>query len=225
MDIAFRNARYLANSPARAAELLKDARVMLLTHGHRDHYEESTLLAMAKNDTLFVVPDFLEERTLKLGIPREKLVISRPGERLQLFGLTVLPFESSHYRPDGKGVREYGYHVTTESGITMAFPGDIRDFSKTPKELPPADYCFGHVWLTDEALTEESWRSAVAPWAQYMLGFSQKHIFLTHLWEDGRPDNRMWRTEHALAVQAELGKRSPNTRVTIPARGETVSLV
>lgn len=224
MDIAFRNARYLAKTPSQAADLLKAAKVMILTHGHRDHYEESTLLALAENDTQFVVPDFLEERTVSLGIAKEKLVIARPGQEISLCGLKLLPFVSSHYRPDGRGVREYGYHVTTPTGVTLAFPGDIRDFSKAPRELPPADYCFGHIWLTDEALDRACWERMVRPWAEYMLGFSQKHIFLTHLWEDGRPDNRMWRTEHALAVQEMLLALSPQTRVTIPHRGQTIQL-
>ena len=221
MDIAFRNSRYLAKTPAKAAELLKDMQLMVLSHGHRDHYEESTLKALAGNNTLFLIPDFLEERTLGLGIPAEKLVIAKPGTPVTLFGITFLPFESSHYRPNGKGVQEYGYFVTAPGCPSMAFPVDIRDFSKKA-ELPVADYCFSNVWLEDNSI--EGWDALVAPWANYMLSFSQKSIFLTHLYEDGRPDNRMWRKEHADAVMAELKKRSPETNVYIPQRGQIISL-
>ena len=221
MDIAFRNSRYLAKTPAKAAELLKDMQLMVLSHGHRDHYEESTLKALCANDTLFLIPDFLEERTLGLGIPAEKLVIAKPGTPVTLFGITFLPFVSSHYRPNGKGVKEYGYYVTAPGCPSMVFPVDIRDFSKKA-ELPVADVCFSNVWLEDNSI--DGWEALVAPWANYMLKFSQKQIFLTHLYEDGRPDDRMWRREHANAVMAELKKCSPETNVTIPQRGQCIPL-
>lgn len=221
MDIAFRNARYLAKTPARAATLLKDMQLMVLSHGHRDHYEEGTLKVLAENDTLFLVPDFLEERTLSLGIPAEKLVVARPGEAVTLFGVTFLPFVSSHFRPNGKGVKEYGYFVTAHGCPSMAFPVDIRDFSKKA-DLPIADVCFSNVWLEDNSIA--GWDALVAPWAEYMLKFSQKQIFLTHLYEDGRPDDRMWRREHADAVTAAICALSPETNVTIPQRGQIISL-
>lgn len=223
MDIAFRNARFLAKTPAMARELLKDLQLLVLSHGHRDHYEESTLKLLGENDTLFLVPDFLEERTLSLGIPREKLVIARPGEKVSLLGMEFLPFVSSHFRPNGKGVQEYGYYVTAPGCPSMAFPVDIRDFTKRA-DVPKADYCFANVWLKDNSADRESWGPVARPWAEYMLSFSEKNIFLTHLYEDGRPDNRMWRAEHAQAVTEQLQKASPNTHIRIPQRGEIISL-
>lgn len=219
LDIAFRNSRHLAKTPAQAARLLKDMQVLVLSHGHRDHYEESTLKALAANDTLFVVPDFLEERTLGLGIPKEKLVVARPGQAITLFGVTFLPFVSSHFRPNGKGVREYGYRVTAPGCPSMAFPVDIRDFSKR-EDIPESDICFANVWLEDNSADRSAWEPIAEPWAKYMLGFSQKQIFLTHLYEDGRPDDRMWRIEHAEAVRAAILRHSPETQVAIPQRGQ-----
>ena len=221
MDIAFRNSRFLAKTPAQAATLLAPMQLMVLSHGHRDHYEESTLKVLANNNTLFLIPDFLEERTLGLGIPAEKLVIARPGEAVTLFGITFLPFESSHYRPNGKGVREYGYYVTASGCPSMVFPVDIRDFAKKA-DLPKADICFSNVWLEDNSV--DGWDAIVEPWAEYMLKFSQKQIYLAHLYEDGRPDDRMWRREHADAVREELLRRNPSISVHIPQRGEVISL-
>ena len=221
MDIAFRNSRFLAKTPVQAAKLLAPMQLLVLSHGHRDHYEESTLKALANNDMLFLVPDFLEERTLDLGIPKEKLVIAHPGEAVTLFGITFLPFVSFHFRPNGNGVQEYGYYVTAPEHPSMAFPVDIRDFSKKA-ELPMADYCFANVWLEDNSI--EGWQDVVDAWAQYMLRFSRKNIFLTHLYEDGRPDNRMWRLEHAEAVQQAIWAHSSETQVLIPQRGQCISL-
>lgn len=223
MDIAFRNSRFLAKTPAQVAALFAPLQVMVLSHGHRDHFEESTIRALADNDIIWVVPDFLTERILGLGIPESKLAIAHPGERIHVRGLDILPFESSHYRPDGKGVREYGYHVSAPGCPSLAFPVDIRNFS-IKADVPPADYCFAHVWLKDNSIDESSWRPMVEPFAQYMLSFSSKNIFLAHLYEDGRPDNKMWRIEHALAVKKAIAQKSPETNILIPQRGECLRL-
>ena len=221
MDIAFRNARNLAKSPARAAELLKDIQMLVLSHGHRDHYEEETLKALSGNDTVFVVPDFLEERTLALGIPTEKLVVARPGEPICLFGITLEPFVSSHFRPNGSGVPEYGYRVTAPGCPSMILPVDIRDFSKLP-QVQPAEYCFANLWLEDNAL--EGWQSVLKPWAAFMGSLCAGNIFITHLYEDGRPEDKMWRREHGDAAIQELKRQFPQIAVTIPRRGELIPL-
>ena len=221
MDIAFRNAGHLAKSPARAAELLKDMQMLVLSHGHRDHYEEETLKALAGNDTIFVVPDFLEERTLALGIPGEKLVVARPGEPVCLFGVTLEPFVSSHFRPDGRGVPEYGYRVTASGCPSMVFPVDIRDFAKLP-QTQPGEYCFANLWLEDNA--EEGWRPVLKSWANYMGRLSVKNIFITHLYEDGRPADKMWRGEHSDAAMQEMKQQFPQLTVRVPSRGEVIFL-
>ena len=223
MDVVFRNAKKLASTPSQVGTLMKDLQLMVLSHGHRDHYEESTLQALSRNDTLFLIPDFLEERTLGLGIPAEKLVIAKPGQPVTLFGITFLPFESPHFRPDGRGTLEYGYRVTAPGCPSMNFPVDIRDFSGRDT-AQPADYCFANVWLNDNSADPAVWGSVVEDWAAYMLQFSTKHIFLAHLYENGRPDNRMWRTEHAQAVRDALLRQSPETRVTIPECGKVYQL-
>ncbi len=223
MDIAFRNSRFLAKTPAQAAQLLKDMDFMVLSHGHRDHFEESTIRLLAQNKTVFVVPDFLRERILGLGVDPHKVITAVPEMNVSLFGVDILPFESSHYRPDGKGVQEYGYRITAEGCPSMVFPVDIRNFSKR-SDVPAAEYCFANVWLKDNSADRECWEPVAMPWADYMLSFSDKNIFLTHLYEDGRPDNKMWRSEHAQAVTDAIHALSPKTNVYIPQRGECILL-
>lgn len=224
MDIAFRNARILAKTPARAAELMKDMQMMVLSHGHRDHFEESTIRLLKDSDIIWVVPDFLEERILGLGVRPEKLRVAKRGEVISLFGMDILPFESKHFRSsNGVGVKEYGYYITAPGCPSLAFPVDIRNFNQR-EDVPMADYCFANVWLEDNSADEESWRSMVEPFAKYMLSFSNKTILLTHLFEDGRPDHKMWRSEHAHAVADKIHALSPETRVIIPRRGECIQL-
>lgn len=223
IDLAFRNAYHLAKTPWQTRQLLADMDLLIFSHGHPDHYEETTLQMLVGSKTLVVVPDFLEERTRNLGFSDQQLRIAYPNRPLTLFGMTILPFVSSHFRPSGRGTEEYGYYITAPGKPSMVFPADIRDHSKMPA-LPPADYCFANVWLEDDAADPASWRPMIEPFCNYMLQFSHKHIILTHLYENGRPDNRMWRNEHAEAVKAQLAIMSPETQVSIPHPGEIIEL-
>ena len=223
IDLAFRNAYHLAKAPWQTKQLLADMDLLIFSHGHPDHYEEATLQMLVGNKTLVVVPDFLEERTRNLGFSDEQLRIAYPDRPLTLFGMTILPFVSSHFRPNGRGTQEYGYYITAPDSPSMVFPADIRDHSKMPT-LPPADYCFANIWLEDDSADPESWKPMIEPFCQYMLQFSSKHIFLTHLYENGRQDNRMWRMEHAEAVAQQFAVLSPVTRVLIPQPGEILKL-
>ena len=160
---------------------------------------------------------------LTLGFPASQICIAHPGESLQLCGLTILSFVSSHFRVTGKGVSEYGYYVTAPNSPSLVFPVDIRDFSKKA-DIPLADYCFANIWLEDNSADPISWQAQIYPFCQYMLRFSTNTIFLTHLYENGRPDDKMWRTEHAEAVLDRFAASSPDTKVLIPKPGEVMDL-
>ena len=221
MDIAFRNGYQLAEMPNKVADILKDLKLLILTHGHGDHFEIGTLERLAKNETQFIVPDFLLEKALEIGIPESKIIISKPGEAIHIGPLTVLPFESRHFRENGgEGVPEYGYHISAPDTPAMLFPGDIRDFDLTKRPVvPPCEILFAHLWLGDESIKEEQWRKRLLPWARFMLAFSPKKIFITHLYENGRPDHRMWRIEHALEAKKALLSLCPEIEVIIPDWG------
>jgi len=225
MDLAFRYAYDLAETPTKTGEILKEMKLMVLTHEHRDHFEERTLSQLAKNDTVFLVPDFLDHRLADLGVEKEKRILAHPGVLVTIGPLTFLPFLSCHFRPNGNGVEEYGYFVTSPGAPSMVFPGDIRNYSREHSDfLPMADYCFAHVWLSDNNRDEEDCRKRVIPFSQYMLGFSKRKIILTHLYENARPDKKMWRMEHALLLQKEILSLSPDTKVLIPDWGDILSL-
>ena len=223
MDIAFRNAWHLAKTPAQAADLLQDMEFMVISHGHGDHFEADTIRLLAKNKTLFVVPEFLKEEILAMGVSEEKLVPATAGQALQLCGVTLLPFESPHFRPNGAGIREYGYYVTAPDCPSMVFPVDIRDYTKVP-DVPQADYCFANVWLQDNSADPESWEPVMPDWAGFMLRMSNRNLLLTHLYENGRTDDTMWRAEHAQALAETVRRICPETHVHIPEWGECIRL-
>jgi uncharacterized protein YhfF len=48
---------------------------------------------------------------------------------------------------------------------------------------------------------------------------------MTHLYEDGRPENKMWREEHTRALTEAIHRLSPETEVIVPRRGQCMPLV
>ncbi len=224
MDLAFRACYPLCETPHRVAELLKDLKLMVITHGHRDHFEERTVRALAENDTLWLIPDFLEEKALSFGLKKEKIILAKKDESITVGPLTFLSFESRHFRPvTGKGVKELGYYVTSEGQPSLAFPGDIRDYEAPEFPFENADVCFSHIWYSDDNRKEETWEN-VLPLAKFALRASTKKIFLCHLYENGRPDHLMWRMEHADLARKEILNLSPETDVLIPDWGEVLKL-
>lgn len=224
MDLAFRACYDLSETPHRAAELLSDLKLMVITHGHRDHFEQRTVRALAENDTLWLIPDFLEEKALSFGLKREKIILARKDEPVTIGPLTFLPFESRHFRPvTKKGVKEYGYYVTAEGEPSLAFPGDIRDYADPAFPFESADVCFSHVWYSDDNRKEESYEN-VLPLAKFALRASEKKILLCHLYENGRPDHVMWRMEHAEQARKEILAVAPDTEVLIPDWGDVIRL-
>ncbi len=226
MDLAFRNARKLAKTPKRCAELLGDLDLMIISHGHGDHFEKRTVKALAKTEIEWVIPDFLYENALECGVLPNRIHVARENEPLHIGNLTILPFKSRHFRPDtGKGTDEYGYYVTAEDAPSMVFPVDVRDFSlEGLPDIPKADYCFAHVWLGDKSGLKGDYAPTDRRFAEFMLKLSDKNIFLAHLYENGRKDEDMWRECHAEIIKARIAEISPATRVTVPKCGEVIEL-
>ena len=226
MDIAFRGAYRLANTPKQAATLLADLELMVISHGHSDHFEERTVRALAQNPTKWVIPDFLEEQAISYGISREKMIIAHAGETLRVGPLTIRPFPGRHFRPvTGKGIEEYGYHISVDGGPAMAFPVDTRDFAlRDMPKLPPANYCFANVWLGDSCGNTADYGERPSEFARFMLHFSAKNILFAHLYECDRKEKDMWREEHAALLAKTISQMNPDTRTLIPCPGEIYKL-
>ena len=112
-----------------------------------------------------------------------------------------------------------GYVISADHAPTLAFPGDVRDYSVICGEALCADHCFAHVWLTDNALDSDMYVPKSQEFADFMLSVSPKSILLTHLYASRIKDKR-WTLRHAHVARAAILERSPDTIVRVPKYGE-----
>jgi len=226
MDVSFRNAYHLARTPCRIAELFSNLELMIISHSHSDHFEERTIRLLAQKNMKWIIPDFLFDQALSYGIPRKHILIARPHEPICIGGLTVIPFPGRHFRPiTGKGIEEYGYYITADGAPSLAFPVDVRDFSLDGlPNLPLADYCFANIWLGDKNGNAADYSDRLEAYARFMLRFSDRNILFSHLYENGRRYEDMWRDEHATLISETVHTISPHTRTLTPSPGEIMDL-
>lgn len=225
MDIAFRNIQYLSKIPSEISKYFGNLDLAVLTHAHADHMEESSIRALSQTEFSWLVPDFIVEDLVKFGIRREKIIVAKVGEILSVGPLTVRVLQGRHYRPDtGKGIDAVGYMITAEGSPSLVFPGDIRDYSIDGIEPLNADYCFAHVWLTDDALNPDKYVPKSKELADFMLKMSGRNILLTHLYENARDESGMWQMKHARIVCDAILEKSPETTVKVPKYGEILHL-
>ena len=117
-----------------------------------------------------------------------------------------------------------GYHISAENAPSLVFPVDVRDYSTDGlPALPPADYCFAHVWLGDGNESAEEFPMAEA-FARFMLAFSKKNILLSHLYNAERKLGYMWDRRHAAILEEKIREISPDTEVQIPRIGQILPL-
>ena len=221
IDPAFKNAYILANTPERIADYLRDIKLILITHAHSDHFEKKTVEALSKTDAMWLIPDFLKDNAIEYGIDPQRIITASPGAVVRVGNLMITPFEGAHFRPvTGKGMKEYSYFVAPDNAQTMAFPTDVRNYGiERPEFVPEADCCFAHLWLGDNNEKGDVCLEKSAEFADYMLKFSKKRIFIAHLYENGRKDRQMWRLEHARIGADAIEKKSPDTEVCVLTHG------
>ncbi len=224
MDITFETFYDLAETPSRVGEYLKDLNCMLLTHTHSDHMEGRTISALADKNISWVLPEFMLDNVLSFGVPRDKITVVNVGDTVNVGPLKIHVLKGRHIRPtSGKGGKSVGYLISADNAPTLAFPGDIRDYSITEDEALNADHCFAHVWLTDKALVPEMYIPKSVEFARFMLLMSRKSILLTHLNTDRRDDKR-WTVHHARVISDAIREQSPDTIVRVPKYGEIFDL-
>ena len=88
--------------PISAEELTGEIDLVFVTHHHGDHFNLPTLRVLARKPRCtFILPQTcLEEALRKVGIPRERIVVAKPGEPFEVKGMRVEPIHAIHGNQD-----------------------------------------------------------------------------------------------------------------------------
>ena len=226
MDVALRDGGRLSDAPRRLAAVMKDAALMVVTHGHEDHFERETVALLRDLPMTWLVPDFLYDMAVDYGVPPEKLRLIRAGETTRIGPLTITAFQGRHYRPGtSNGVETLGYIVTAENAPKLVFPADVRDFRTDGlPECAEADALFAHVWLGDDDTRHLDRGAYPDAFARFMTHFHPKRIFYTHLYETARSDEQTWRYVHAGMAADAVKRINPAIEAVIPCMGDVTVL-
>ena len=207
---------------------LGDASFILLTHRHEDHLDLGLLAALRHFPICWVVPEpILTQVTEQAGILREKIIIPKSLQLIELNGICITPFDGLHWETESdgtlRGVPSTGYLIEW-GGKRWLFPGDTRTYDAF--QLPdfgPLDGLFAHLWLGRTcALLEPP--QLLNPFCQFFARLQPDHIVLTHLMEFGRAADDYWDGSHAQMIMSLFGEQFRHIRISHAFTGQKVLL-
>ena len=120
-----------------------DADIIFITHDHYDHYSESDIDKVIKDDTVIVAPEELLTKLLKKGYKKDYIVTVEPEETYMVEGVrfeTVPAYNiNKQFHPKENGW--VGYIIELD-GIRYYIAGDtdITEESNYPPAKPGAFY-------------------------------------------------------------------------------------
>lgn len=103
----------------------KDADIILLTHSHYDHFSMEDIKKIAKDETVYIMPQSMISDALKEGIPEEKICFVKPGDTLKLKNTAVKTYPSYNTNKP-MHPKENGWlgYVVTINGYRVYVAGD-----------------------------------------------------------------------------------------------------
>ena len=165
----------------------------------------------------------------RAGLSREKIILPRPMESIEIQGILVTPFEGLHWendceRPDGlRGVPAMGYLVEF-CGKRWLFPGDVRTYDAS--QLPPfgdLDGVFVHLWLGRASAMREK-PPLLESFGRFCMGLQTPRLIVAHMLELGRDATEVWGDDHLLLVKQWLQQHAPGIRVEPARTGQRIRL-
>jgi L-ascorbate metabolism protein UlaG (beta-lactamase superfamily) len=199
---------------------------IILTHEHSDHLDYTTLNMLRDEPVRWLIPAFFNrDKILDTGISPNLITWIESDRVYNMDKLSITTFNSLHFRPNGKGVEELGYLVDTGHS-RMLFPADVREYNavKMPR-FENVDCLFTHVWLGDGNALNLPCEPYLTDICDFSLALNPKQVYLTHLYEIGRPIEAMWTYTHAGLVTDGLLARNPSLEISVPRIGKGYSLL
>jgi hypothetical protein len=216
-------------SEVNIAHDLKGLSFILLTHNHVDHLDPELVNALSAQPILWVVPEDLLRMVEQAGLTREKIILPKPLESIEIQGLRITPFDGLHWENDSeqpyglRGVPSNGYLVEF-SGKRWLFPGDTRTYNVG--HLPSfgaVDGAFVHLWLgRASALLEKP--PLMDLFCRFCTGLHSPRIIITHLEDFGWEAAEYWDDSHFQLVKQWMQKNTPDISVDSAVMGGSIDL-
>jgi len=219
----------LPNAPRVDLSALVILDYVVLTHRHADHLDLNLLTRLCDFPTQWIVPEFMLDFVRTIERPHRPIIVARPMETLKLGGLSLTPFEGSHweaspgYPENRRGLPSMGY-LAEFNDKRWLIPGDTRtyDTSKLP-DFGHLDGLVAHIWLgRSQALQEQP--ALMDDFCRYCLAPRAERVVITHLQEVGRRLEEFWDVHHYEMVKKHLQELNPLQPVEAALMGDSFDL-
>ncbi len=227
------SSRIPAESPPHIENDFERADFIVLTHRHSDHLDKQLLKAISQINIPWVVPEFMLDEIQKIvNLPNHRIIVPIPGKQLEVSGITILPFEGSHWEKTSdlniaessmRGVPAYSY-LFEFNNKRWYIPGDTRtyDLNQVP-HMGHLDGLIAHVWLGRKGALKDP-PPLLDKFCEYFLRFNSSKIVLTHLDEWGRVESDLWTNHHAEMITCKIRQESSSVTVISAVTGDQVSM-
>lgn len=213
------NPERLAAPPIPPEEAARGLDLVLLTHAHEDHFSTQTCEILLREGVCrFVLPESCAAKAEEIGIPKNRIVLVRPGDRFAEAGMEVECVRAIHGHVGGT---VYSGASTLDCGYRFRFggrsfyePGDTL-LLEEHQEMAPVDVLFVSPTEHNTWINGSKW---------LMERLAPKLTLAQHFGTYEEPEiNRFWAHGYVEELREVLSP-ADRERYRIPVQGEIIHL-
>ncbi len=108
-----KNGKIIYFDPFKIDSALNDADYVFITHSHYDHYSESDIKKVIKDNTKFIITSDLENKINAMGVSKENITVAYPNESYEIDDLKIdtIPSYNTNKTYHKKSYNWVGYNV------------------------------------------------------------------------------------------------------------------
>lgn len=128
-DLALEYPRRIDPPPISTKEIAADLNISFITHGHNDHFNDSTSIYLTKySKCIFVMPESCLPKARELNIPEDRIKIAVPRTPFEIKNIKVEPLRAIHGNANfsiyyDANMKDCGYVINID-GKKFLQPGD-----------------------------------------------------------------------------------------------------